>query len=235
MSKLTKIFAMAIIAVFLAATPIAFAANQCGIVQVVFTVKYDDNYAKPSGGGGAKPSPDYKIWFKGYKTEVPAALTVYTQNDDGLSATFVSTAVDAAAREWDDYTSADLVGSIVTVSSGSGNVVYDNKNSMMFGTYSDDRVIAVTYAWVNRATRQLVEFDILFNAHYTWGDATKTPSVMDLQNIATHELGHGFNLNDIYDQSKSALTMYGYSSEGDTEKRTLEPGDILGIQAVFGP
>jgi len=67
------------------------------------------------------------------------------------------------------------------------------------------------------------------------GDAAGGESVMDLQNIATHQLGHFFNLADIYDSTKSYLTMYGYSYEGDTAKRTLEAGDIAGIIKVFGP
>jgi hypothetical protein len=80
----------------------------------------------------------------------------------------------------------------------------------------------------------LLECDIMFDTDWTWGDATDDTSLMDLQNIATHELGHCFNLADIYDSSQSQLTMYGYSGPGDTAKRTLEAGDIAGIQSLFG-
>jgi hypothetical protein len=100
--------------------------------------------------------------------------------------------------------------------------------------YSDQNVIAVTTVWYDRRSKQLLECDIMFNTDWTWGDATVNPSVMDMQNIATHELGHCFNLADIYDSSQNHLTMYGYSYPGDFEKRTLEAGDIAGIQSLFG-
>jgi hypothetical protein len=75
----------------------------------------------------------------------------------------------------------------------------------------------------------------MLDTDFTWGDAASSAAlVMDVQNILTHELGHGFNLSDLYAVSKSALTMYGYSTEGDVEKRTLEPGDVAGIQAIYG-
>ena len=57
---------------------------------------------------------------------------------------------------------------------------------------------------------------------------------MDLENIATHELGHGLGLGDLYKDACSDVTMFGYSTEGETKKRTLEPADIAGIQELYG-
>ena len=74
----------------------------------------------------------------------------------------------------------------------------------------------------------------MFDTDYIWGDADVDYSVMDLQNIATHELGHGVGLADIYTSSCSAVTMYGYSNNGETEKRTLELPDITGLQKIYG-
>lgn len=57
---------------------------------------------------------------------------------------------------------------------------------------------------------------------------------MDLQNIATHELGHGFGLADLYESNASEETMYGYSTEGEIKKRSLYSGDIAGIHDLYG-
>jgi hypothetical protein len=236
MTILKKIFAVAFIAVFLASIPLAFAESKSDVVQVVFVLKDYDNHVKPDGAGGSKPSADYKLWFRGYKPDTPVPMTVYTANSEELSQSFITDALTSAANTWSSAVpTVNLLDTITINPTGTGVIDDNNENSIMFGTYSDNRAIAVTYAWVNRASKQLVEFDILFNVYYNWGDATLNSGLMDLQNIATHELGHAFNLNDIYDQTKSALTMYGYSTEGDTAKRTLEPGDIAGIQAVFAP
>jgi predicted Zn-dependent protease len=57
---------------------------------------------------------------------------------------------------------------------------------------------------------------------------------MDLQNIATHELGHGLGLNDLYESAASEETMYGYSTYGEMSKRSLFIGDIAGIHDLYG-
>jgi hypothetical protein len=56
---------------------------------------------------------------------------------------------------------------------------------------------------------------------------------MDLQNIATHEFGHN-GLADLKPLKDAELTMYYASSLGETKKRSLGVGDILGIQALYG-
>ncbi len=235
MSKLARVFAVAIILAFIASVPMALAQPQSDAVQVVIVLRHSDNFAKPGGGGGSSSSGDYKIWFRGYQTAVPANLVVYTGNDDGLTSSFITSAVTAAVDTWDTATTAGNLKGTITTESGYGSVGKDGQNTITFGNYPQSGVIAVTYAWVDRATKKLIEFDIMFDTDFQWGDANQNLALMDLQNIATHELGHGFNLSDLYTASKSALTMYGYSTEGETQKRTLESGDITGIQAVFGP
>ena len=75
-----------------------------------------------------------------------------------------------------------------------------------------------------------------------WGDATITSTpypgdFMELQNIATHELGHGFelaDLNELTSPTQPLQTMFGYASPGETIKRDLASGDIAGIRALYG-
>jgi hypothetical protein len=41
-------------------------------------------------------------------------------------------------------------------------------------------------------------------------------------------------LNDVYSDACSEATMYAYASLGETKKRTLDNGDIAGIEAIYG-
>jgi len=79
------------------------------------------------------------------------------------------------------------------------------------------------------------EVDIVFNAFHNWGiDPTRRDRAFDIQNIATHEFGHPTGLDDLYDDIYSELTMYGYSSKGETQKCSLEVGDVAGAQELYG-
>jgi hypothetical protein len=113
----------------------------------------------------------------------------------------------------------------------------DGINEYSFGLYpGSSNVIAVTNIWYTKRTKEIVDYDIFFNTFYSWAGCEKTTCTnqMDIQNIATHELGHGLGLSDIYSGACSAVTMYGYSWAGETQKRDLELADIAGIQKIYG-
>ena len=111
---------------------------------------------------------------------------------------------------------------------------------------AEDRVIAVCIVWYIKGgppnQRGIIEFDIMFDDYdYTWGNAGETDeeglgdtSVMDLQNIATYELGHALGLADLYCDEATEQTMYGYGEAGEAKKRTLNTGDIEGIKKLYG-
>ena len=69
--------------------------------------------------------------------------------------------------------------------------VMDGKNVVMFDYLSDSNVIAVTNIWGYFSGaprfRELVEWDMKFNDAFLWGDSDLNFTVMDLENIATHE------------------------------------------------
>lgn len=70
--------------------------------------------------------------------------------------------------------------------------------------------------------------------HFNFGDSRKRHNVMDLSSVATHELGHGYGLDDQYSAGCSHVTMGGSSREGSTGKRSLEQEDIAGIRKLYG-
>ncbi len=94
-------------------------------------------------------------------------------------------------------------------------------------------VIAMASIWYNELDGEIIEADITFNGeNFEWSSSGESGK-MDVQNIATHEIGHFLGLADLYDSSDSEATMYGYSWEGDTQKRTLSPDDQDGIRALY--
>jgi hypothetical protein len=58
-------------------------------------------------------------------------------------------------------------------------------------------------------------------------------NVYDAQNILTHEFGHSFGLDDMYEDSYKDHTMYGYGDKGEVKKDTLTDGDKTSVQSLY--
>ncbi|MBI5347378.1 MAG: matrixin family metalloprotease, partial [Candidatus Aenigmarchaeota archaeon] len=165
---------------------------------------------------------------------LPVSYVINPTNPQALDENFIASAVFNSAETWDAKTSKELMNDMYAIDYTATYGVQNYANAIVFGNYPTTGVIAVTSVWYNPATKAIVEFDVMFDTDWTWGDATVNPTVMDLQNIATHEIGHGIGLADVYDTVCSAVTMYGYSDYGETQKRTLEQPDITGLWTLYG-
>lgn len=201
------------------------------------------HYAKPDkpgngkgggkGGGGSDPVAScYDFLANGARWRTTESYVVAPDID--------SVAVARDLDAWDSRVAFNIFGNqdIVSIVDGADTASPDGKNEVMFGDISSDGAIAVAIVWgIFRGppkARELVEYDVVFdNVDYVWGDAAVDPSVMDFENIATHEFGHTAGLSDLYESQCSAQTMYGYADYGETGKRTLEIGDINGITALY--
>jgi hypothetical protein len=78
---------------------------------------------------------------------------------------------------------------------------------------------------------------IRFYRDVTWYDGPGPPPPLgnghkDLQGVATHEYGHALGLD--HSTISVELTMFPGSSTDFVGRRSLEPDDIAGIQAVYG-
>ena len=199
--------------------------------------------AKPPWAGGGKPGKEPKCYgFLGRGVSwkgTPVDYMIDPKNPDGLEENFITSAISASAEEWDNYTDIELFNDYQLIDNGSWDgwqgSTTDGRSELLFGVYPDESVIAVTVIWGYFSgppgLREILEFDVLFNTYYPWGNGELDK--MDLQNIATHELGHGIGLDDVYDTACAEVTMYGYSDYGEIKKRTLEAPDIEGLLKLY--
>jgi len=215
--------------------------------------KPDNKPDKPGKGGGGKKGgggPDcFAFIAKGAKWENTEGYVLNTSNGDELDETsggFVDNTISTSLGTWNtgaDFTifeSGILTTELLVVDTSSP----DGSNEVLFGDIDEPNVIASTIVWRTIGPphlRQLVEWDMIFNDRdFQWGNARTMTSetvlgditIMDLENIATHEAGHAAGMAHP-DNSCTDETMYAFAELGETKKRTLEAGDIDGINQFY--
>ena len=207
---------------------------------------------KPDNGTDPEPSSPtaacYGFIANGAKWKSIEGWEVDPTNIRSLDHNEVFNKLDYSIGKWEDATDGVLDGSGANVF-GSGiintsgdvaadQVSTDGRNEVMFGDL-DAGTIGVTIVWGRFGgrpqSRQIVEWDQVYNEiDFDWDiSETGTSSKMDFESIATHELGHAMGMADLYEANCSAMSMYGYGSEGQIHARSLEDGDINGINELY--
>ncbi len=220
-----------------------------GLEKIVF-IHYKKERAKPvKPDKPGKPSGEsecYDFMKRGVKWQDLGIVCFVDPTNSGLedSVSVLELAIEAGAQEWEDNTSATLFdfanwdtrGDLSW--DGDPGDEPDGDNELVFADYPQGGVIAVTVVWGYfsgpPSSRRIFEFDILFDTDWNWGVSEGEDGVMDIWNIATHEIGHGLGLGDVYEDGCSVVTMYGYSTYGDIIKRDLADPDITAIQELYG-
>lgn len=188
----------------------------------------------------------------------PIRIKVVWANGNPLSQAALTSAAKAAALEWNSkwpripspQVDNCLPGVLFCFPSSGALVV------IQFGPTQTTESAATT--WLTYSGEHITKADVNLNAMKLWG--TVAPSVqlvtgetpgltgtgcpqcanfLDLQNVLTHELGHVLGLDHlvttcgtIFDAMDWGQTMYGCTQAGDTSRRTLNYGDILGLARV---
>ena len=84
----------------------------------------------------------------------------------------------------------------------------------------------------NTMTKEIVGFRMAFDAGDRWSKTGNADS-FDVQNVATHEMGHVAGLAHVNAGKDGCLTMYKFSDRGETQKRTLGWGENRGLDQLY--
>ncbi len=164
--------------------------------------------------------------------QMPIAFSVNPDNDQGVSQGSVFAAVRGAVGAWEALDEAAISFS----EQGQTNVVtvdHDEINAIYFDVdwTLDPELMAVTGNWAT-SDGTIIGFDIRINERdYDWatdgrGDAE------DLQNMLTHEVGHGLGL--AHSPEDPTATMYSTSDVGELIKREPNEDDRAAVEYLYG-
>ena len=196
-------------------------------------------------GSGGTTSRCFAYISKGAKWKTVEPWVVNPVNIRGLEQNFILSNLTSDIATWEDAADGFIDGGSVNILGDGATTLLpltadttspDGQNEVYFGNVSGLDVIAVTIVWGNFAgppsRRELVEWDQVYDqVDFDWsaiGEAGK----MDFANIATHELGHSTGMDHPSD-SCTEETEYRFSANGEIKKRTLNAGDIAGINGLY--
>ena len=183
-----------------------------------------ENAGKPGGGGGGGSND---CTSTAYRT----AGWYWDRPWSAYSAAYASQ-VNSGGNAWDAETAASIFGGVSSGKRGEAGT-YDGVNQVEWELIGASSTVAVTTTWAYRGSGLAVESDAQYNTYYPWSTSGDGGS-MDVQGVATHEIGHTFGLDHPNGGGAGCLTMYAYVNYGETHQRTLGVGDILGIEAIYG-
>lgn len=191
---------------------------------------------KPGNGGGEDTC--YAFLGGGAHWKTTEGYTIDTDNQDNLSPSFVISTITTAIAAWNSEVSTDIFGpETIGQVDGADELQPDGINEVLFADIDSQGAVGVTIVWGifkgKPDQRQLVEWDQVYDdTDFDFGDADINPSVMDLQNVAVHEVGHAAGLGHPSDNCVDE-SMYRFVSIGETLKRDLNTGDIAGIVDLY--
>jgi hypothetical protein len=186
--------------------------------------------------GGDSNDYQFAVTFSYIGAKWPGASpdVHYRVNPNTADVSGEEVAIQAAANTWSTVTGADFQ-LVYDGATGATQAGYNGTNEVMWRNLGTTGIIAANYWWTDGSGNYL-EFDQEYNDYYTWS-TTGAAGTFDVQNIATHELGHSLGLRDLYGDVGSPndmeKTMYGFGDTGETKNRTLEPDDRAGVIWIY--
>lgn len=198
--------------------------------------KRPDNYSSPL-------SPLNNLYYELLGLELTSTFTYYVNPKfSGIESGAAVDQVQLSFNAWNATTEVRLFnfGGLT-----GGEYASDGQNTVSWARLDSNTKIAMTVIWYVPDTdgdglEEIVEADIVLNSILRWGidpdgEGPSTTKAYDIRNVATHEAGHVVGLAGLQNDAYRELTMYEFSASGQTNKISLEGGDVTGAQFLYGP
>lgn len=140
-------------------------------------------------------------------------------------------AIQSAFQTWENVSSGRIAFQFAgLVESGSGdagsNVVIWIKEEWPY----DPRYVAKTRLYYDREDGRILKVEVALNGRdYRWSTNGEA-GTLDVQNAATHEVGHFIGLGDV---QTTGQTMFEYVLLDEQSKRSLTDDDIDGVRTAY--
>lgn len=153
-------------------------------------------------------------------------------------------AIRTGFRAWEAVESATIrfedqgLTSQTRIANDGVNLVVFDETGRLLGLPSGTGAIAVTRVHSDERTGEIVDTDLMFNGRdfrFTTSGSTSR-GVMDIQEVATHEIGHvlGLDHTGLDSDPEVTPTMNPFGAGGNSAQgRSLERDDIAGVSTIY--
>ena len=169
----------------------------------------------------------FSFSYSGYKYDsLPVDFYFNSAGTSDVSGDAEFDALTASFNTWQAVSSCSWTWSYQGRTGNSSYGSFDGQNLVGWAYLGGSTIGQCTW-WTSGST--ILESDIVLSSGYTWS-TTGAVGTMDVQNVATHEIGHTLSLGH---SSDPEATMWAYGEYGETKRRTLEQDDIDGINYIY--
>jgi uncharacterized protein (TIGR03382 family) len=139
--------------------------------------------------------------------------------------------LQASSDTWMQVTGAPEL-TVATDRGSVDTVAFDGINAVFFQREWAGHPSQLALTFTHVSDGEILEMDMAINAehHLFTSDPDTDWNAFDLQNLITHELGHGLGLDHLEAEDAS---MFHRIDPGETLKRDLEPSDVEIFEALY--
>ncbi len=226
------------------------AENQASDVAEVYTERITPSNSGASASDAVCPKATTCKRYELRRARLPKTSTgrvdiPFRFNDEGrrnlrAPAGLLESAFSSASQEWTRWNSNLNFKNMGTTTAtfgakGKDGSCDDGTNVVTWHRF-DASIIAAVAVCTDDAGRVVRDVDLAMNVTQHWEDISGTPDSrhsFDVRSIVTHELGHWLSFADTYGGADAKQTMFGQADHGETNKRTLALGDVIGVQTAY--
>jgi predicted Zn-dependent protease len=219
-------------------------------IEVLYSERHDTSSEPRAAGTGTCPKATtctvHQTQRARWLTDSTGKVTIkWKFNDEGRRSLrappgLLESAIKSGMAEWQRWNSNVQFAYVGTTTAQYGargsNGTCDDGNNVIGWARMDRDIIAQVMTCLDSSGRRVVDADLALNVTQHWEDIKGEPEsrhTFDIRSIVTHELGHILSLADLYSSDAMYMTMMGNAKYGETRKRTLGLGDIIGVQTAY--
>ena len=168
-------------------------------------------------------------WYRSWG-DLPINYYIDPDGTADISGTSEFDAIRTSFNTWENLRFSGIDFTDMGTGINVGTWQQDGYNVLFWLPTSDSSWYGGTAIW--EINNHISETDTAFNDYWTWRIGAVSGCV-DVQSVATHEIGHWLAIEDLYDGSNTAQTMYYGTALNNVSKQTLEWGDENGAHYVY--